>query len=284
MPSSQLISVSELQEGLDRDVRRIVDCRFDLGDVDAGRNAYEAGHIPGAAFLDLNEDLASEPTTGSGRHPLPLPEVLAATLGRLGIDRETPVVVYDAGSGAMAARAWWLLRWLGHERARLLDGGFDAWAQAGCPVSAEAPPVEPRLFRADVRNDRIVTTAELQRKLDDIGALNLLDARDSGRFDGDYEPIDPVAGHIPGARNMPFTHSLNDDGRWRDQRELDALWKGCLGADKAVDSVAMCGSGVTACHLILSALEAGYREPRLYVGSWSEWIADSGRPVATSGG
>ncbi len=280
--TGQLITAGELHARLNDDDWRVVDCRFDLGDVGAGRNAYQQGHIPGAVFADLNADLASPPTASSGRHPLPDPAVAAASFGNMGIDVNTKVVVYDGGNGAMAARAWWVLRWLGLEQVRLLNGGIAAWAEAGYPVSSATVEIVARNFQAMIRDERVVTTAELQDESVSIAALNLLDARDKGRFDGEHEPIDPVAGHVPGALNMPFTRSIDHDGRWRDERELDALWREHLGDDKAVESVAMCGSGVTACHLILSALQAGYREPRLYVGSWSEWIADSRRPVARS--
>jgi thiosulfate/3-mercaptopyruvate sulfurtransferase len=245
---------------------------------------YLHGHIPGAAFADLDEDMAGPVSRHSGRHPLPDVEALAATLGRLGINNETQVIVYDEGSGALAARAWWLLRWLGHEHVQLLDGGLKRWVTAGLPVAAGDQQIAPLSFIPRPRNELVLLTAELARDLDAIGDMRLIDARDEARFRGEVEPIDPVAGHIPGSSNLPFAVSLNDDGTWRPRADLEALWHEVLGQDKDVSWAVMCGSGVTACHLAVSATEAGFNEPRLYVGSWSEWIRDPKRPVATHKG
>jgi thiosulfate/3-mercaptopyruvate sulfurtransferase len=230
-------------------------------------------------FLDLNKDLASSQTASSGRHPLPDPASLAETLGRLGIDQQTRVVVYDANNGAMAARAWWILRWLGHDDVCLLDGGLAGWSQRFA-LSAAEPAVRTRNFKAEVNPEMVITSAEIAAA-DDVAALNIVDARDAARFRGENEPIDPVAGHIPGARNLPFVESLAAQGGWKSTAELESLWANFLGTNKATPWVAMCGSGVTACHLAISALQAGYQVPRLYVGSWSEWIADPSRPIAT---
>ena len=282
MFANQLISAEELDKLPDSDNICIVDCRFDLADPAAGRRSYDSAHIPGAVFLDLNKDLASVQTASSGRHPLPDSAILEQTLGRLGIDNETRVVVYDANNGAMAARAWWMLRWLGHDNVCLLDGGLARWSQRFA-LSAVQSPVRPRTFKAQERPEMLITSAEIVAA-DDVAALNLIDARDAARFRGEHEPIDPVAGHIPGARNLPFVESLTADGVWKSALELEALWTDCLGQNKATPWVAMCGSGVTACHLAISALQAGYQQPRLYVGSWSEWIADSSRPIAVGEG
>lgn len=263
---------------------RVIDCRFDLSDPAAGRRDYEAAHIPGAVFMDLNDDLAAKPGEGTGRHPLPNVELIVGKIRQMGIDSSTTVVVYDGGNGAMAARAWWIFRWLGHENVKLLNGGLSAWAASGHPVSSDLLVVAPAKFVAKVRNELVVTTDEISARVEDIKAMNLLDARDAGRFAGEHEPIDKVAGHVPGARNLPFPESLNDDGSWKSAAELTALWSRHLGNNKQIEWVAMCGSGVTACHLALSAVEAGYREPRLYVGSWSEWIADSDRPIGLGEG
>ena len=281
---SNIISAEQLAAKLDDRDTRVVDCRFDLGDPDAGRQAYEAGHIRGAVFADLDSDLAGPIRPDTGRHPLPEPASLAAALGRLGIGSETDVVVYDAGPGALAARAWWLLRWLGHGRVRLLDGGFEQWSAEERPVSAGEERVGRRDFLGAPRDDMVVTTAELARNTDAIVDMNLLDARDEARFRGELEPIDPVAGHIPGAGNFPFSKSLDKNGRWKTSADLRRLWQKALGDDRKTPWVAMCGSGVTACHIAISALEAGYREPRLYVGSWSEWIRDPGRSIASGDG
>lgn len=282
MKTSQLIGPHELNEQLGRDELRIVDCRFDLADPSAGRRAYEAAHIPGAVFMDLNEDLASSPGETTGRHPLPDVETIEKTMGRLGIDNSAAVVVYDAGNGAMAARAWWIFRWLGHNNVRLLDGGITAWTASDFLLSRTHAAIRPARFVAEVRNELVMTTAEIFASIESVESLNLIDARDAARFAGDHEPIDTVAGHIPGARNLPFIESLNVDGRWKDSKQLRELWSRHLGDDNGAEWVAMCGSGVTACHLAISAIEAGYKEPRLYVGSWSEWISDPARPFAQS--
>jgi thiosulfate/3-mercaptopyruvate sulfurtransferase len=279
-----LIDGQELERRLDRADIRVVDCRFDLSDPLAGRNAFAEGHIRGAVYADLDADLSAPIGVDTGRHPLPDADVFAATMGRLGIDRETDVVVYDDGPGALAARAWWLLRWMGHDRVRLLDGGFQQWLADARPCVAGEEVVAPRVFFGQPRFDRVVNTSELVANLHTIEQMNLVDARDFGRFRGEVEPIDAVAGHIPGSRNLPFTLSLNSNGRWREPAELESLWASALGEDRSTPWIAMCGSGVTACHLAISALEAGYQEPRLYVGSWSEWIRDPSRPVALGDG
>ena len=279
MQQQHLIRSSELTRELGNEDLRIIDCRFDLSDTSDGRRAYDRAHIPGAVFMDLNEDLAAKPEQGTGRHPLPEVATIEKTIGRLGISNAAPVVVYDSDNGAMAARAWWIFRWLGHDAVRVLDGGMSAWMASELPLSSAAVVPKPRQFVARVRGEMVITTAEICANADAIGRLNLMDARDASRFAGEHEPIDKVAGHIPGARNLPFPMSLNADGGWKGREELRDLWSGYLGDDRRTPWIAMCGSGVTACHLALSAMEAGYREPRLYVGSWSEWITDPGRPV-----
>ena len=284
MSIKPLLECQELSGRLEDSNWRVIDCRFDLSDSTAGRRDFEAAHIPGAVFMDLNEDLAAKPEAGTGRHPLPDVALIEGKIGRLGVDRSTTVVVYDGGNGAMAARAWWIFRWLGHENVKLLNGGWAAWAALGHPVSSDPVVVSPTKFVAKLRDEMVVTTDEISSSMEQIPAMNLLDARDARRFAGEHEPIDKVAGHVPGARNLPFPESLNDDGSWKSAAELAALWSRQLGNNKQTQWVAMCGSGVTACHLALSAVEAGYREPRLYIGSWSEWIADSGRPIGLGEG
>lgn len=279
-----LIVAKELQEALGRPQTLAVDCRFDLADPAAGRRSYEEGHVPGAVFLDLDEDLAGPVTGTTGRHPLPDPQALAHKLGRLGISRSHEIVVYDAHHGGIAARAWWVLRWLGHDAVRLLDGGLASWEGLGLPLEAGAPMRDPVDYKPSVRDDLVLTTDELLRAEEAITALNLLDARDAARFRGEHEPIDPVAGHIPGTRNLPFGDFVYEDGTWRPLEERAALLSEALDGERDVAWSVMCGSGVTACHLAISGLEAGLREPRLYVGSWSEWIRDANRPIVTDEG
>ena len=275
-----LITVEALERQLGDPALRIVDCRFDLMRPDKGFDDYRAGHIPGAVYAHLDRDLAGPTGPETGRHPLPEPQALAASLGRWGVGNDTRVVAYDGAGGAIAARLWWLLRWAGHAEVAILDGGIEAWKRAGLPLSSEEPNVEPRVFRAWPDKSMVVTTAEVQHAIHAGEPLRILDARAAPRFRGETEPIDPVAGHVPGARNLPSDRSLTSEGTWRPRPELETLWREALEGDRGASWVAMCGSGVTACHLALSAAEAGFAAPRVYVGSWSEWIRDPERPVA----
>lgn len=275
-----LITVEALNGHLRDPGWRIVDCRFDLIRPDKGFDDYRAGHIPGAVYAHLDRDLAGPTGPHTGRHPLPEPQAFAATLGRWGVGNDTTVVAYDGGGGAIAARLWWMLRWVGHENVAILDGGIGAWTRARLPLSSEVPDVEPQAFTPRPNDRRVVTTAEVEQAIRAGKPLRILDARAAPRFCGEAEPIDPVAGHVPGARNLPSDSSLTTEGKWREQSELEALWHEALEGERAAPWVAMCGSGVTACHLALSAEEAGFPAPRVYVGSWSEWIRDPGRPVA----
>lgn len=279
MAQRPLIDVESLAAQLASSDCVPIDCRFTLTDPPAGRAAYERGHIPGARYAHLDDDLAREPTPAEGRHPLPEPEVLAATLGAWGISRDTLVVAYDEGSGAIAARLWWLLRWLGHERCAVLDGGFAAWQQAGLPIETTIPAVTAcrYVLSGPPARDAVVATGEVASRLRE-GDL-LVDARAAPRYRGEQESIDPVAGHIPGAMNRPFSSNVTADGRFRSPRELRAELEALLGGRDASRLVAMCGSGVTACHLLLALEHAGLRGGRLYAGSWSEWIRDASRPV-----
>lgn len=282
MAERQLIGIRSLEKELGSENLRIIDCRFDLADFDAGRAQYLAGHIPGAVFADLNDDLAARPAKHTGRHPLPSVDEASEMFGRLGIDHSCDVVVYDGGNGALAARAWWMLRWLGHAQVRLLDGGFSAWQGAALPVESGPTEVQARAFLPDVQHGKIATTNEIAAAAPRFAGMKLIDARDATRFTGENEPIDSVAGHIPGAINLPLTVSLRADGHWKDREERAAIWRETLDSKQDAKWIAMCGSGVTACHLALSAVDAGFAEPRLYVGSWSEWIADPSRPIAAS--
>lgn len=275
-----LIAADALAERLDASDWIVADCRFDLGDPDAGRRRYLSAHIPGSVFLDLDRDLAGPVLPDTGRHPLPDAARLSARLGELGIGNDTVVVVYDDANGAVAARAWWLLRWLGHDAVRLLDGGLARWRALGLPLESGEVSLPARAFRGSVRPGMVLTTAEIEAAQDRVDRLRLLDARDAARFRGEHEPIDPVAGHIPGSRNLPFADFVNADGTWRPLDERARRLRDALDGDRHGDWSVMCGSGVTACHLAISGVEAGFPEPRLYVGSWSEWVRDEARPVA----
>ena len=274
-----LIVAEDLKMRLEAPAWVAVDCRYAHADPGAGRRSYEERHIPGAVFLDLDEDLAGPVTTESGRHPLPDVHTISTALSALGIGHSSKVVVYDSDNGSIAARAWWLLRWLGLNDVRVLDGGFSRWCALGLPTSAALPRRPAQDFTPAVRSERVLTTDELALKVASGHSLRLLDAREAVRFRGEQEPIDPVAGHVPGAQNLWFGRFVHPDGTWLPLAQRSALLRDVLGNEPDRPWSVMCGSGVTACHLAISAFEAGFREPRLYVGSWSEWIRDPGRPI-----
>jgi len=275
-----LIDVDTLAAGLADDRLAILDCRAELGNPHWGEAQFRVSHIPGAQFLHLDRDLSGPITPQSGRHPLPDPHVLARRLGALGVAAEMQVVAYDQGNGAYASRLWWLLRWLGHRNVAVLDGGFAAWRAAGLPVEAALREPQVRHFDA-VPDTRSLVDAAAVEDLRQRPQHLLVDARGADRFAGRNEQIDPVAGHIPGARNHPFTANLGPDGRFLPAAELRRRWNTVLGSQPPSALIAMCGSGVTACHNLLALEHAGLSGSRLYAGSWSEWIRDARRPVAT---
>jgi thiosulfate/3-mercaptopyruvate sulfurtransferase len=265
----------------------VVDCRFDLARPQWGANAYTAGHIPGAVYAHLDRDLSGPASVSSGRHPLPTPERLAQTFGDWGIDDAVQVVTYDQGNGAHAARLWWLLRWAGHRAVAVLNGGLAGWSQAGLPLETTPAQPQPRTFSVRLTPEEVVSTAELERLVKSgelsSGAAMLVDARAADRFAGENETIDPVAGHIPGAVNHPLARNVDGRGRFLPVAELRDRWLATVGADMGRNMervIAMCGSGVTACHNLLALELAGLPGARLYAGSWSEWIREPGRPVA----
>lgn len=279
MSYSTVVDADTLAKHLDDPSWVVVDCRFTLTDPHAGRLAYEAAHIPGAVYAHLDEDLSARPSTTTGRHPLPDAAILADKLGQLGIDNNMQVVVYDDTFGGMAGRLWWLMRWLGHDAVALLNGGLPAWKRAGHPMQHEMPTVAPATFVAHVRHEFVVTADELSAALE--AGAKLIDARMPERFAGIVEPLDRVAGHIPGAINWPFEDNLDLDGTFMSSEALLAEYRDTLGVSDAREVIMMCGSGVTACHNLVAMEIAGLAGARLYVGSWSDWITDSARPVAT---
>ncbi len=275
-----LVDTDTLAERLAEPDWFVVDCRFTLTQSDAGYSAYQRGHIPGARYAHLDDDLAADPGPSDGRHPLPDPDRFAITLGAWGISNSSSVVVYDDASGAIAARLWWLLRWLGHERVAVLDGGLDAWEGNGLPIETATPSWQAAHYSpATVRDDWIVTSDDIPQLLES-GAL-LLDARSAERFRGNEEPIDPIAGHVPGAKNLPFTTTLTPAGNVLAPERLKDELSSVLAGRDITDVITMCGSGVTACHVLLALNAAGLGDGRLYVGSWSEWIRNGDRPIAT---
>jgi len=263
----------------------VIDCRFDLGLPQAGRLLYLSGHIPGARYANLNQDLSAPVTRDSGRHPLPDPATFAATLARLGVRESVQVVAYDSANGAFAARLWWMLRAWGHFEVAVLDGGYPAWTAAGGATAAgEEPEPGPAPPGASVSQPPIeawpvVDAAQVLALRRDPRRL-LVDARAAERYSGSVEPLDTVAGHVPGAANHPFSLNLGADGRFLSAPELRRRWQSLLGDRDPAAVVAMCGSGVTACHNLLSLEIAGLPGAKLYAGSWSEWIRDPRRPIA----
>jgi thiosulfate/3-mercaptopyruvate sulfurtransferase len=277
-----LISAADLAAHVDDPRWVVVDCRHDLMNLAAGRDGYAAGHLPNAVFADTETELsgAKRGADGAfrGRHPLPSREALLETLRRWGVNNDTQVVAYDAQGGMFAARLWWLLRWLGHPAVAVLDGGMAAWQAQGLPLSKEVP-VKPRGALSE--RDSLVATVSADEVMANIGPQErtVIDARAPDRFRGENETIDPVGGHIPGAKNRFFKDNLGTDGRFKDAAQLKADFAGLVGEPSK--AVMQCGSGVTACHNLLALEVAGMRGAALYPGSWSEWSADTSRPVAT---
>lgn len=273
-----LVSASELAAHLANTGWRIVDCRFSLADPGAGLKAYEQGHIPGAHYINLDRHLSSPHVPGkTGRHPLPARADWIATVQALGIAADTQVAMYDDAGGAIAARMWWMLRWIGHGNGAVLNGGWQAWLRGGHPVSTAIPaaPVKSACdFAALPSLVQVMHAGDI-----DATAHLLLDAREMPRFRGDVEPLDPVAGHIPGALCSPFSANLDAGGCFKAPADLREKFAPAAHAQMPV--VCYCGSGVTAAHNVLAMKVAGLDEPALYPGSWSEWITDPSRPVAT---
>lgn len=278
MSSSNLMQADALLSRASDPTLRLLDVRFDLADPAAGRGRYEAGHLPGAAYLHLDDDLSSpvRPDGVGGRHPLPDPGTLADRLGAIGVGTEHEVVAYDDAGGMIAARAWWLLRWLGHRRVRVLDGGVAAWTAVGGRLVTETPAWPPARFVARPDASMVVDADAVAARLETRGTL-LIDARSPERYRGEVEPLDRVAGHVPGAINLPFSGNL-EGGRFL---APDALRRRFAQVEDAAESIVYCGSGVTAAHDALAIAEAGLPLPRLYAGSWSDWSSRSDLPVAT---
>ena len=287
MPTT-LIEPAELARHLGDPDWAIVDCRFDLARPGWGAQAFAASHIPHALYAHLDEHLSAPRTASSGRHPLPQIEVLAATFGRWGIDERVAVIAYDQGSGAFAARLWWLLRWLGHLEVAVLNGGLAAWERAGLPLSTAIEPRAPRRFTARPDARLLAGGSEVAAAVRSGAFVRseqlLVDARGADRFAGENETIDPVAGHIPGARNHPFAANLDAQGRFLEAGHLRRSWEDTLRGALPQQLIAMCGSGVTACHNLLALEVAGLGGARLYAGSWSEWITDPAHPIARGPG
>lgn len=282
MSIAQLISPQQLAARQREPGLVILDCRFALEDPDHGQRSYAQGHIDRASFADLERDLSGPVTKGkTGRHPLPDPQALLQRFQAWGINPDSEIVLYDDGPGAFAARAWWLLAWLGkRDGVYLLDGGLKAWHAAGLPLSLDSPGNKPGTFTGEPDMSLLLSASRLQGRLG-RPEMTLIDARAEARFRGEVEPIDPVAGHIPGAQCVAFNENLGPDGRFLPADQLKQRFAEALQGRSATDLVAYCGSGVTACHNLFALCLAGYPLGTLYAGSWSEWITDPAREVAT---
>jgi thiosulfate/3-mercaptopyruvate sulfurtransferase len=276
---STLISTADLAARLADPALVVVDARHDLGQPDTwGEAEYRRAHVPGARFVHMDRDLSAPKTGSNGRHPLPSVAAATALFGRLGVDATKQVVAYDQGPGTYAARLWWMLRWLGHEAVAVLDGGFAVWTREGRPVDADEPAIVPASFIARPT----VPAVDVAAVAGSLSAPSMLlvDARGRERFRGDVEPIDKVAGHIPGSINRPYTDNMTADGHFKPVAELRDDFAALIGSRAPSAVVHTCGSGVTACHNLLAMEHAGLRGTRLYAGSWSEWSADPARPIA----
>jgi len=273
MPTT-LVSTAELAAHSEW---RVFDCRHDLAKPSLGEEQYREAHIPGALFAHLDRDLSAPKTGRSGRHPLPRPDVFIAWLWSQGIEPSNQVVCYDAGNGAMAARLWWMLRWIGHEAVAVLDGGLAKWLAEKRPVTAEVPRFEPSHYPYQLGTRVAVDVNDVAQH---GGDMLLLDARAPARYRGEQEPIDPVAGRIPGARNRFNLDNVSSQGTFKGADQLKQEFQAVLGERAPSEVVHYCGSGVAACHNLLAMEIAGLPGGRLYAGSWSEWIADPKRPIA----
>jgi thiosulfate/3-mercaptopyruvate sulfurtransferase len=278
MTWTTLIGADELAHGIDRCI--VVDCRFDLANPQAGAPAFAQAHIPSAVFIDMNTQMSAPKSGRNGRHPMPSKEAVHALLESIGLHDDTQLIVYDVG-GMASGRLWWMARWIGHERVAVLDGGLKAWERAGFPVTAEPGPVRPAgRLSARPPLSTLVDAATVSAASANASRV-LIDARAADRFRGENETIDPVAGHIPGSLNRPWNLNLREDGRFKPAPFLRAEFEALLAGRNAGDVINSCGSGVSACHNILAMTHAGLTGAALYGGSWSEWVADPGRPVAT---
>jgi thiosulfate/3-mercaptopyruvate sulfurtransferase len=279
MPFTTLVGTAELAAHLDDPAWVILDCRHDLARPDAGAQEYAKAHVPGARFLHLDRDLAAPPTGKNGRHPLPEPQAFMRKLGAAGVDAGKQVVAYDAKTSVYASRLWWMLRWLGHDRVAVLDGGYAKWTKEGRPVSDAIPQPAPAYFVGQPRAMSVDAAAVLG-SIGRPGSV-LVDARSPDRFRGENETLDPVGGRIPGSINRFFRDNLGANACFKPAAELAADYRALLGAAAPGTVVHSCGSGVSACHNLLAMEIAGLSGSRLYPGSWSEWCSDPGRPTET---
>lgn len=281
MVYSSIVNADVVSQYLEDRNWRVIDCRFNLKIPEEGHALYTIAHIPNAIYAHLNDDLSSPVTMSSGRHPLPEVDKITQTLSRWGVDRNTQVIVYDNAAGSYAARLWWLLRWLGHTKVAVLNGGLDIWKRQGLPLSSDQPEFSPAKFSGSPDTGMIASTGEIEKNLHDPQFL-LIDVRDPIRYQGLQEPIDSVAGHIPGAINVPWKTNIDKDGLYLPKAQLFERYTHLLHGNSAENTVFMCGSGVTACHSLVALEYLDMKGARLYPGSWSQWVSDPKHPVQTT--
>ncbi len=280
MKYQTIISVEDLNKNLNTQDWLIFDCRFILKDPEGGLKKFNQGHIPGAQYADMDKDLASPMTSTSGRHPLPNPDEFINKLQSWGVNNTSQIICYDDMSGAFAARMWWLLKWLGHNDVAVLDGGIDKWTANNLTLETDTQQKAAGSFSGQANNDMWVDVEFVQKELAENN-INLLDARSAERFTAKDTKTDPVAGHVPGAMSYPFAENLSKQGVFLPLEELQKRFAPMLPSSEKKEVINMCGSGVTACHNLLAMRIAELPMTRLFVGSWSEWIKDKSRPVAT---
>ena len=281
MSYKTIISAKNLIENINNPNYRLFDCRCDIKDTSYGLEAYNEGHIPGAIFVDIDNDLASEKTPTSGRHPLPNIEVIVNKLSKWGVSGDTQAVIYDDAGGAFASRMWWIMRWLGHDNVAVLDGGIGSFISMGHKLTSDHSQIVPSNFVPSASDEMHVDVEEVenvQYQLDRI----LIDARSKERYLGIKDPVDNIYGHVPGAISSPLGLNLDKNGFFRSSEELKLHFSKLLGEIKPENVISMCGSGITACHNLLAMEIAGFKGAKLYVGSWSEWITNPSRPIAKS--
>ena len=278
MDYNTIISAQELKAIIDNDNVRVFDCRFSLKDPRGGLKNYQAGHLPMAQFADMDTQLSSAMTETSGRHPLPEPEVFLTQLKQWGINNDTQVIAYDDISGAFAARLWWMMRWMGHEKVAVLNGGMQKWTEQGYDMSQQDYQYSPGNFSGNANMGWLVDIEVVRSELN-ANNITLIDARAADRFSGKDKKTDPVPGHVPGAQNLPFGGNLTKEGLFETPDIISQRFTNIIQDQPLTKVVNMCGSGVTACHNLLAQAVAGMPPTKIFIGSWSQWIRDPSRPV-----
>jgi len=280
MSYKTIISADNLMKNLNNEDFIIFDCRCDISDSSYGIDAYNEGHIENAIFVDIDHDLASEKTASSGRHPLPDPQLLSEKLSQWGMTNNKQAIVYDDAGGAFAGRMWWILKWLGHNNVAVLDGALGAWMSNGGKLSTNPTIFEREIFHPSINDEMHVSIKDVEDAQYKMSKL-IIDARSKERYLGIKDEVDPVAGHIPGAISHPLGQNLDKNGHFKSPEELRHIFNKLVGDTSSSDIISMCGSGITACHNILALEISGIKGVSLFVGSWSEWITDKDRPIAT---